>query len=108
MSALVLLILYLINKKTRVKICLSMFIEHGFVIYIVKLNSRIAVFLTKLLQKGWTNFFEMLLAHQVGLRIDEHLFFTLLNDKGDPNFFLYFSTIFFMYSKTTFAWSNSI
>lgn len=40
---------------------------------------------TKVLQNSWTDFYEIVCAYGVGLRIGQHLLFIPLNDKVDQS-----------------------
>lgn len=60
-----------------------------------------AVFVPKLLQNRLTDFYEILGADLLGLRIGEYIFFIPLSDEGDPPLF------FLFYGRTTFGSSDS-
>lgn len=67
-------------------------------------NSRVTVLVTKLLQNGWIDLYEILCAYWVDLRTTQHLFVIPLNNNDDlPLTFLL--CVFFKYGKTKFAFA---
>lgn len=60
-------------------------------------NSRVSVFFTKLLRNDCTDFYEILCAYRVDLKIGQY--FIPLNDKGDPRLNIIIFCHFFIYNN---------